>query len=131
MRSTTAAGTATWYRRAYYDDGTPLGSSHNSECRIDVLAQAWAVISRAAPADRAAQAMEAVDDHSSSTARPGSSICSAPPFDRDAHDPGYIKGYRAGHPREWRPVHARRHVGAARLRRARPPRPRRRATWRC
>jgi cyclic beta-1,2-glucan synthetase len=85
----------TWYRRAYYDDGTPLGSSHNSECRIDVLAQTWAVISRAAPADRAAQAMQAVDDQLVN--REAELIHLLwPPFDRDAHDPGYIKGYLPG-----------------------------------
>ena len=47
-----------WYRRAYFDDGTPLGSSVNDECRIDAIPQAWAVISGEADAERAAQAME-------------------------------------------------------------------------
>src|SRR5262249_59191273 len=49
-----------WYRRAYYDDGTPLGSATGDECRIDALAQAWAVISAAVSRTRAEQAMEAV-----------------------------------------------------------------------
>jgi cyclic beta-1,2-glucan synthetase len=84
-----------WYRRAYYDDGTPLGSAQNSECRIDVLAQAWAVISGAAPPERAAQAMEAVD--AQLVDRDAGLIHLLwPPFDRDSHDPGYIKGYVPG-----------------------------------
>ncbi len=56
------AGTAQWYRRAYFDDGTPLGSAANAECRIDSIAQSWAVISGAADPARAAQAMAAVDE---------------------------------------------------------------------
>ena len=60
-RSSTAAWDGDWYRRAYYDDGTPLGSAANDECRIDALAQAWAVLSGAAPRARAAQAMDAVE----------------------------------------------------------------------
>ncbi len=84
-----------WYRRAYYDDGTPLGSSDNDECRIDALAQAWAVISKAAPAARAAQAMDAVEQHLVSTDA-GIVRLLTPPFDRSPHDPGYIKGYVPG-----------------------------------
>ena len=84
-----------WYRRAYYDDGEPLGSAQNLECRIDALAQAWAVISGAAPPERAVQAMEALDaqlvDRES-----GLIHLLWPPFDRDPHDPGYIKGYVPG-----------------------------------
>jgi len=84
-----------WYRRAYYDDGAPLGSAQNDECRIDVLAQAWAVISGAAALERAAQAIDAVErmlvDEKAGLIR-----LLAPPFDRDAHDPGYIKGYVPG-----------------------------------
>jgi len=84
-----------WYRRAYYDDGAPLGSAQNAECRIDAIAQAWAVISGAAPHDRAAQAMDAVDTHLVD-AEAGLIRLLTPPFDRDAHDPGYIKGYVPG-----------------------------------
>src|SRR4029434_11359085 len=51
-----------WYRRAYFDDGTPLGSAQNEECQIDSIAQTWAVISGAANAERARQAMSAVED---------------------------------------------------------------------
>ena len=52
-----------WYRRAYFDDGTPLGSASNSECRIDSIAQSWGVISGAADPARAARAMAAVDKY--------------------------------------------------------------------
>ncbi|MDX2169731.1 MAG: glycosyl transferase [Deltaproteobacteria bacterium] len=84
-----------WYRRAYYDDGTPLGSAQSDECKIDVLAQSWAVISGAAPAERAAQAMQAVDERL--VMRDAGLIrLLAPPFDTSAHDPGYIKGYVPG-----------------------------------
>jgi cyclic beta-1,2-glucan synthetase len=84
-----------WYRRAYYDDGTPLGSAAGDECRIDALVQAWAVISGAAPRERAEQAMDAVErdlvDESAGLVR-----LLWPPFDRTPHDPGYIKGYVPG-----------------------------------
>ena len=84
-----------WYRRAYYDDGTPLGSATNDECRIDALAQAWAVISGAAPRERAARAMDAVERELVSRDA-GLIRLLTPPFDRTAHDPGYIKGYVPG-----------------------------------
>jgi len=84
-----------WYRRAYYDDGTPLGSATNTECRIDALAQSWAVISEAAPAERATQAMHSALDLLVSE-KDGIIRLLTPPFDRDAHDPGYIKGYVPG-----------------------------------
>ena len=84
-----------WYRRAYYDDGTPLGAAANVECRIDAIAQAWAVISGAAPRARAEQAMRALEEHLVEP-RGGLIRLLTPPFDRDAHDPGYIKGYVPG-----------------------------------
>jgi cyclic beta-1,2-glucan synthetase len=84
-----------WYRRAYYDDGTPLGSAMNDECRIDALAQAWAVISKAAPPERAALAMDAVERELVDE-RAGFIRLLTPPFDQTAHDPGYIKGYVPG-----------------------------------
>ncbi len=84
-----------WYRRAYYDDGTPLGSAQNDECRIDALVQAWAVISRVADRNRAAQAMEAV--HRLLVVEDlGLVRLLWPPFDRSPQDPGYIKGYVPG-----------------------------------
>ncbi|HEX6135891.1 MAG TPA: hypothetical protein VFZ24_18095 [Longimicrobiales bacterium] len=84
-----------WYRRAYYDDGTPLGSAASDECRIDALAQAWAVMSGAAPPERAALAMDALEEH---LVDEGAGLIRllAPPFDRTPNDPGYIKGYLPG-----------------------------------
>jgi cyclic beta-1,2-glucan synthetase len=84
-----------WYRRAYFDDGTPLGSSQNEEGRIDSVAQTWAVLSGAAPEDHARRAMGAVGAH---LVRRGAGVILllAPPFDRTALDPGYIKGYIPG-----------------------------------
>jgi cyclic beta-1,2-glucan synthetase len=84
-----------WYRRAYFDDGTPLGSAQNDEGRIDSVAQTWAVLSGAAPRARAERAMNAVRAH---LVRRGSGVILllTPPFDRTALDPGYIKGYIPG-----------------------------------
>jgi cyclic beta-1,2-glucan synthetase len=84
-----------WYRRAYFDDGTPLGSAQNEECKIDSLTQSWAVLSKAADPRRAARAMEAVRAH---LVRRGAQLVLllTPPFDRMSHDPGYIKGYLPG-----------------------------------
>ncbi|MEO8195087.1 MAG: glucoamylase family protein [Thermoanaerobaculia bacterium] len=84
-----------WYRRAYFDDGTPLGSSQNDEGRIDSVAQTWAVLSGAAPRERAERAMNSVRAH---LVRRGSGVVLllSPPFDRTALDPGYIKGYIPG-----------------------------------
>lgn len=84
-----------WYRRAYFDDGTPLGSAQNDECRIDSIAQTWAVISRVADSYRAARAMAAVDEY---LIRRGDGLISlfTPPFDKSKLDPGYVKGYVPG-----------------------------------
>jgi cyclic beta-1,2-glucan synthetase len=84
-----------WYRRAFFDDGTPLGSASNEECRIDAIAQSWAAISGAAQPARAAQAMLAVDQ---SLVRRGDGLVLlfTPPFDKSERDPGYIKGYLPG-----------------------------------
>jgi N,N'-diacetylchitobiose phosphorylase len=84
-----------WYRRAYYDNGAPLGSKDSDECRIDALAQAWAVISGAAPGDRAQKALDAMESHLVSE-RDGIIRLLEPAFDRTPHDPGYIKGYLPG-----------------------------------
>jgi cyclic beta-1,2-glucan synthetase len=84
-----------WYRRAYFDDGTPLGSSTNDECKIDAIAQSWAVISGAAERGRAVRAMAAVDQLL--VRRPeGVILLLTPPFNHTQHDPGYIKGYLPG-----------------------------------
>jgi cyclic beta-1,2-glucan synthetase len=84
-----------WYRRAYFDDGTPLGSASSIECRIDSIAQSWAVISGAADPARAKRAMAALDKY---LVRPDEklSLLFTPPFDNPVHDPGYIKGYPPG-----------------------------------
>jgi len=84
-----------WYRRAYFDDGTPLGSADNAECRIDSIAQSWAVISGAAEPLRAARAMAAVEEY---LVRRGQELVLlfTPPFDRTTLDPGYVKGYPPG-----------------------------------
>jgi cyclic beta-1,2-glucan synthetase len=84
-----------WYRRAYFDDGTPLGSATNPECRIDSIAQSWGVISGGAEPGRGARAMAAVEQHL--VRRPEGLIALfTPPFDRTPLDPGYIKGYVPG-----------------------------------
>jgi cyclic beta-1,2-glucan synthetase len=84
-----------WYLRAFYDDGSPLGSSQNNECRIDSIAQSWAVLSGAADPARAAQAMESVNNL---LVRPTEQIILlfTPPFNKTPLDPGYIKGYLRG-----------------------------------
>jgi cyclic beta-1,2-glucan synthetase len=84
-----------WYRRGYFDDGTPLGSSASEECKIDSIAQSWSVICGAAEPLRAAQAMQAVDEHLIRRDT-GLALLFAPPFDRTSLDPGYIKGYPPG-----------------------------------
>jgi cyclic beta-1,2-glucan synthetase len=84
-----------WYRRAYFDDGTPLGSAQNDECRIDSIAQTWAVISGVAESYRAQRAMAAVEQY---LIRRGDGliILFTPPFDKSKLDPGYVKGYVPG-----------------------------------
>jgi cyclic beta-1,2-glucan synthetase len=84
-----------WYRRAWFDDGTPLGSATNEECRIDAISQSWAAISGAADPNRAARAMAAVERE---LIRPQDQLALlfTPPFDKTPLDPGYIKGYPPG-----------------------------------
>jgi cyclic beta-1,2-glucan synthetase len=84
-----------WYRRAYYDDGTPLGTKSASECRIDSLAQSWSVLSGAASPQRAQQAMHEAERQLISEGD-GLIRLLTPPFQDTAEDPGYIKGYVAG-----------------------------------
>jgi cellobiose phosphorylase len=84
-----------WYRRAFFDDGSPLGSASNPECRIDSIAQSWSVLSGAGDAERSRTAMEAVDkllvrrEH-------GLIQLLDPPFDTSDLNPGYVKGYVPG-----------------------------------
>jgi cyclic beta-1,2-glucan synthetase len=84
-----------WYRRAYFDDGTPLGSAQNGECQIDSIAQSWAVISGAADPERARLALAAVDEKLVRR-DPGMILLFTPPFDKGHLQPGYIKGYVPG-----------------------------------
>ena len=84
-----------WYRRGYYDDGTPLGSNESEECKIDTIAQSWSVMSGAANRDHAAKAMGSVEKnlirHDDKLA-----LLFTPAFDRTSLNPGYIKGYPPG-----------------------------------
>ena len=83
-----------WYRRAYFDDGSALGSAANAECRIDSIAQSWAVISGAADPERAQQAMNSVREY---LVRYGDLVLLfTPPFNKTERDPGYIKSYPPG-----------------------------------
>ncbi len=84
-----------WYRRAYFDDGTPLGSVQNSECRIDSIAQSWSVISGSAKPQRMQEAMVAVQKYLVDS-NEGIIKLLAPPFDEGQLQPGYIKGYVPG-----------------------------------
>jgi cyclic beta-1,2-glucan synthetase len=84
-----------WYRRATFDDGSWLGSQDNEECRIDAIAQSWAVLCGVADPGRAATAMDSLAQH---LVRPddGLALLLAPPFDKTGMDPGYIKSYPPG-----------------------------------
>ena len=84
-----------WYRRAWFDDGTPLGASTNDECQIDSIAQSWSVLSGAGDPARARQAMQSLDQR---LVRRDTAIVQLldPPFDKSALNPGYIKGYVPG-----------------------------------
>jgi cyclic beta-1,2-glucan synthetase len=84
-----------WYRRAFYDDGTPLGTASADECRIDAIAQSWAVLSGGAEPRRASIALQSVTEH---LVRDDLDLMLllAPPFDRSPRNPGYIKGYVPG-----------------------------------
>ncbi|MEO8810386.1 MAG: glucoamylase family protein [Rhodanobacter sp.] len=84
-----------WYRRAWFDDGTPLGANGNLECRIDSIAQSWSVLSGVASPERRQQAMDSLDQH---LVRRDAGLVQLldPPFDKSPMDPGYIKGYVPG-----------------------------------
>jgi cyclic beta-1,2-glucan synthetase len=84
-----------WYRRAFYDDGSLLGSIQNRECQIDAIAQSWAVLSGAGQAARASRAMQSVSER---LVLPEERLLLlfTPPFDKTSRDPGYIKGYLPG-----------------------------------
>ena len=84
-----------WYRRAFFDDGTPLGSAINAECRIDSIAQSWSVLSGVAKRSHAARAMAAVEEY---LVRRGDGLVLlfTPPFTAGEVDPGYVRGYLPG-----------------------------------
>ncbi len=84
-----------WYLRAYFDDGTPIGSAESPECRIDSIAQSWSVLSGVGDKERSRAAMEAVDNY---LVRRDDNLIQLldPPFDKSALNPGYIKGYVPG-----------------------------------
>ncbi|MCC5920865.1 MAG: hypothetical protein LAT68_11595 [Cyclobacteriaceae bacterium] len=84
-----------WYLRAFYDDGTPIGSSENEECSIDAISQAWAVFSGVASPERGKEALLAVEEHLISEKDQIIRLLT-PPFDKTDQDPGYIKGYIPG-----------------------------------
>lgn len=84
-----------WYKRAYFDDGTSLGSMENDECRIDCIAQAWAVISKAAKESRAKEALEALYRNLVKKDK-GIVLLLTPAFNNSNLEPGYIKGYLPG-----------------------------------
>jgi cellobiose phosphorylase len=84
-----------WYRRAYFDNGMPLGSHENEECKIDSIAQSWSVLSKAGDDDRIITAMKSADEH---LVRKEDGLIQLfnPPFDKSDMNPGYIKGYVPG-----------------------------------
>lgn len=84
-----------WYRRAYFDDGTPLGSSENEECKIDSISQSWAIISGGGEAERSHLAMQSVDQYLVKHDMQLVKLLD-PAFDKSALEPGYIKGYVPG-----------------------------------
>jgi cyclic beta-1,2-glucan synthetase len=84
-----------WYRRAYFDDGSPLGSKESDEAKIDSIAQSWSVISGAGRPERARRAMESLYEHLVDK-ETGLLLLLTPPFDKTTHNPGYIRGYVPG-----------------------------------
>ena len=84
-----------WYRRGFFDDGTPLGSNANDECRIDAIAQSWSVISGAGNPARAAKAMSSLEAQLLKT-DPPLAILFTPPFEKSSQEPGYVKAYPRG-----------------------------------
>jgi cyclic beta-1,2-glucan glucanotransferase len=91
----TSAWDGAWYRRGYYDDGTPLGSARSAECRIDSLSQSWAVLASAADGRHAAMAIEAAR-RQLVREEDGLILLLTPPFDHGREHPGYIKAYPPG-----------------------------------
>lgn len=90
-----AAWDGEWYRRAYFDDGSPLGSRTSDECKIDSIAQSWSIISKGGKPDRTRLAMQSLNKY---LVRDDARLIMllTPPFDKTTHDPGYIQGYLPG-----------------------------------
>ncbi len=84
-----------WYRRAFYDDGSAIGSAASAECRIDSISQSWATLSRSPSEDRAGQALESALEHLVDEQQRIVALLT-PPFEAEGHDPGYIKAYPPG-----------------------------------
>ena len=84
-----------WYRRAFFDDGAPLGSAVNDECRIDAIAQSWSVISGGTDVARSQRAMASLEEYLVRR-DDGIVLLLTPPFDNTLLEPGYIKGYPPG-----------------------------------
>ncbi|NMA94473.1 MAG: glycosyl transferase [Clostridiales bacterium] len=84
-----------WYRRAYFDDGTPLGSEYNDECQIDSISQSWSIISKGGRSERVKEAMRSLENHLIDR-ETGIIKLLWPPFFGTELDPGYIKGYVPG-----------------------------------
>ena len=84
-----------WFRRGYFDDGTPLGSKSSQDCRIDAIAQSWSVLSGATDCGRAGKSMQALDKHLVNSESRLIKLLS-PPFDGHGPNPGYIQGYVPG-----------------------------------
>lgn len=84
-----------WYLRAFYDDGTKIGSKENEECRIDSISQSWSVISKGAKKERSEKAMQSAWRYLVRE-NDGISLLLAPPFDKTNKNPGYIKKYFPG-----------------------------------
>jgi cyclic beta-1,2-glucan synthetase len=84
-----------WYKRAYFDDGQPLGSKENDECKIDSITQSWAAISGAANPDHLSLALSSLNEHLVNE-KDGLVLLFSPPFDKTQLNPGYIKGYLPG-----------------------------------
>jgi cyclic beta-1,2-glucan synthetase len=90
-----AAWDGEWYRRAYFDDGSPLGSRTSDECKIDSIAQSWSIISKGGKPERTRSAMQSLNKY---LVRDDARLIMllTPPFDKTTHDPGYIQGYLPG-----------------------------------
>ncbi|MDD3109742.1 MAG: hypothetical protein PHH32_03755, partial [Eubacteriales bacterium] len=84
-----------WYLRAFYDDGSKMGSHENEECMIDAISQSWSVLSGAGDMDKSRQALDSAWNHLV-LQKEGVSLLLTPPFNKTEKNPGYIKEYYPG-----------------------------------